>query len=69
MIFGSGVLVQSLMRHCLIDEFVLQIHPIVLGKGRRLFDNGVPDTTLDLVETTQAGSGVVVAIYRRDAKT
>jgi dihydrofolate reductase len=67
-IFGSAVLVQSLMRHCLIDEFVLQIHPIVLGKGRRLFDNGVPDTTLNLVETKQAGSGVVIAIYQQEAK-
>src|SRR5690606_16920213 len=33
--FGSGVLVQSLMRRDLIDEFVLQIHPVVLGRGRR----------------------------------
>jgi hypothetical protein len=40
----------------------------VLGKGRRLFDNGVPDTTLNLVETKQAGSGVVVAIYQQKAK-
>jgi dihydrofolate reductase len=36
-IFGSGTLVHSLMRHKLIDQFVLQIHPIVLCKGRRLF--------------------------------
>lgn len=45
-IFGSGVLVQSLMRHNLIDEFVLSIHPLVLGSGRRLFADGSPYTTL-----------------------
>jgi len=43
-IFGSGVLVQSLMRRNLIDEYILQVHPLVLGTGLRLFPHGSPLT-------------------------
>jgi len=63
-IFGSGVLVQALMRHDLIDEYVLQIHPLVLGKGRRLFPDGGPATALRLVDSVTAKTGVIVATYR-----
>jgi dihydrofolate reductase len=62
-IFGSGVLVQSLMLHDLIDEFVLQIHPLVLGKGRRLFGNDSPRTNLKLSDSVRTNTGVVVATY------
>jgi dihydrofolate reductase len=63
LIFGSGVLIQSLMRHNLIDEYVLQIHPLVLGSGRRLFSDGSPLTTLQLVNTRTTTTGVVIANY------
>jgi dihydrofolate reductase len=63
LIFGSGVLIQSLMRHNLIDEYVLQIHPLVLGSGRRLFSDGSPLTTLQLVNTRTTTTGVVMANY------
>jgi dihydrofolate reductase len=63
-IFGSGVLVQSLMRRDLIDEYVLQIHPLVLGKGRRLFPDGSPLTTFSLVDSVSTGTGVIIATYR-----
>lgn len=63
-IFGSGVLVQSLMRRDLIDEYVLQIHPLVLGKGRRLFPNGSPLTKLSLLDSVTTGTGVIIATYR-----
>ena len=63
-IFGSGVLVQSLMRHALIDEFVLQIHPIALGKGHRLFSTGTPNTKLSFVDAVPSKSGVIVATYQ-----
>lgn len=63
LIFGSGVLIQSLMRHNLIDEYVLQIHTLVLGSGRRLFSDGSPLTTLQLVNTRTTTTGVVIANY------
>jgi dihydrofolate reductase len=63
-VFGSGVLVQSLMRRNLVDEYVLQIHPLILGSGRRLFPGGSPFTALRLVDTKTTTTGVVIATYR-----
>jgi dihydrofolate reductase len=63
-IFGSGVLVRSLMSRRLVDEFVLQIHPIVLGKGRRLFETGVPKADFTLVESTLTKTGIMVGAYQ-----
>ena len=63
-ILGSGVLVQSLMQHNLIDEYMLSIHPLVLGTGRRLFPEGSPYTALRLVDTKTTTTGVVIATYR-----
>jgi dihydrofolate reductase len=63
-IFGSGVLVRSLMRRNLIDEYVLQIHPLVLGTGLRLFPDGSPLTNLTLVDSVITGTGVIIATYR-----
>lgn len=63
-IFGSGVLVQSLMRRDLIDEYVLMIRPLVLGQGRRLFPDGSPYTTLSLVEEVTTSTGVIIATYQ-----
>jgi dihydrofolate reductase len=57
------VLVQSLMRHDLIDEYVLQIHPLVLGKGRRLFPENNPLAKLSLVDAVTTGTGVIIATY------
>jgi dihydrofolate reductase len=63
-VLGSGQLVQSLMRRNLIDEFVLTIHPLVLGSGRRLFPDGGPTATLELVGARTTTTGVVIATYR-----
>lgn len=68
-IFGSGVLVQSLMRHDLIDEFVLPIHPVVLGQGHRLFPDGGAPARFELAEATTAATGIVIAIWKSIAKT
>jgi dihydrofolate reductase len=62
-VLGSGVLVQSLMRDNLVDEFVLMIHPVVLGSGNRLFPNGTPPTSLRLVDSIVTTKGVVIATY------
>jgi dihydrofolate reductase len=63
-ILGSGVLIQSLMPRDLIDEFLLMIHPVVLGSGRRLFTDGGAFAALRLVDTTTTTTtGVVIARY------
>ncbi len=64
-VLGSGELVQSLLRHDLIDEFVLPIHPIVLGSGRRLFPDGGAHVPLRLVDAKPTPTGVVIATYHR----
>jgi dihydrofolate reductase len=66
-VLGSGVLVESLMKRNLIDEFVLQIHPLVLGSGRRLFNGGCA-TPLKLVDSTTTTKGVVIATYQPAAQ-
>jgi len=63
-VLGSGELVQSLIGANLVDEYVLQIHPLVLGSGRRLFPDGGPSTALRLVDTKTTTTGVVIATYR-----
>jgi dihydrofolate reductase len=62
-VMGSGELIQTLMNHNLIDRYVLLIHPLVLGAGRRLFKDGSAYTSLQLVSTKAAPNGVVVATY------
>lgn len=66
-VLGSGELVRALMAHDLVDSFILLIHPLVLGSGRRLFADGGPGAALELVETKTTPAGVVIATYRRAA--
>jgi dihydrofolate reductase len=64
-VFGSGVLVRSLMPRDLVDELVLLIHPLVLGSGRRLFpDSGSGASAFELVDSATTGTGVLIATYR-----
>jgi dihydrofolate reductase len=63
-VIGSGELVQSLRRHNLVDTYVLLIHPLVLGSGRRLFPDGGPSAALRLVDTKATTTGVLVATYQ-----
>jgi dihydrofolate reductase len=63
-IMGSGVLIGSLIAADLIDEYVLMIHPLVLGTGRRLFPEGV-QVSLRLTDTVTTSTGVVIASYER----
>ena len=64
LVMGSGVLVQSLMQYNLVDRYVLLIHPIILGSGRRLFVDGSPYTSMTLVEIKPTPTGVVIATYQ-----
>jgi dihydrofolate reductase len=68
-VLGSGELVRSLMEHDLVDEFVLQIHPIVLGSGLRLFTDGTAFARLRLEETVTTTTGVVIATYALRERT
>jgi dihydrofolate reductase len=63
-ILGSGELIQSLRRRNLIDEYVLLIHPLVLGRGRRLFPDGASPAELRLVNSVTTTTGVIIATYR-----
>ena len=63
-IMGSGALISSLMAADLIDEYLLMIHPLVLGTGRRLFPEGV-HASLRLTDIVTTSTGVVIASYER----
>jgi dihydrofolate reductase len=60
---GSADLVQTLLRHHLVDEYRLLVYPVVLGKGKRLFGDGSVPAALRLVDTKTIASGVVVHTY------
>lgn len=62
-VLGSGELVRSMMERGLVDRYVLWIHPLVLGSGRRLFTDGLSTASLGLVDTTITTTGVVIATY------
>lgn len=64
-VHGSGNLVQTLLKHDLVDELWLLIHPLTLGTGKKLFDNGTIPAAFSLVESTATPSGVIAANYRR----
>ena len=63
-ILGSGELIQSLAKHSLIDQYILLIHPLVLGTGRRLFADDSTFLSLQLVDTKTTSKGVVMATYQ-----
>jgi dihydrofolate reductase len=62
-VHGSGAFAQSLMKEGLIDTYRLLIFPVVLGRGRRLFGDGVPPAALQLVDHQVSGSGVTMLTY------
>jgi dihydrofolate reductase len=66
-VLGSGELVQSLRRRNLVDRYVLLVHPLILGTGRRLFPEGAAPATLRLVDSRTTTTGVVIATYDEEA--
>jgi dihydrofolate reductase len=62
---GSSELIQTLLKHDLVDEFDLLTFPVVLGTGKRLFGDGTLPRSLSLVDSTTSKTGVMVTTYRR----
>ncbi|HEU5165595.1 MAG TPA: dihydrofolate reductase family protein [Chitinophagaceae bacterium] len=67
-VWGSSKLIQLLLKNDLVDELRLKIHPLTLGKGKKLFDNGPIPAAFKLIESSITTSGVIIAYYKRDGK-
>jgi len=64
-VFGSANLVQTLMKHDLVDAFWLKIFPITLGSGKRLFADGTIPAAFKVTESTVTSKGVIIVNYER----
>ena len=64
-VWGSSELVQLLLKNDLVDELRLKIHPLTLGKGKKLFDNGTIPAAFTLIESIVTTTGVIIASYKR----
>ena len=64
LVAGSATLVHALTKLGLVDEYRLMVHPVVLGKGKRLFSEDNAGTDLELAESRKAGPDVLLLIYR-----
>ena len=67
-VWGSSELVQLLLKNDLVDELWLKIYPITLGKGKKLFGEGVIPAAFKMVESTITPSGVIIVNYKRDGE-
>src|SRR4030043_1409631 len=62
-VHGSSNFIQTLLKHNLVDEFRMWIFPVVIGNGKRLFDQGTIPSGLKLIESKTSSTGVILAIY------
>lgn len=67
-VWGSSKLVQLLLKHDLVDEFWLNIYPVILGEGKRLFGSDAMPAAFKLTESHVTTSGVIMANYTRAVK-
>jgi len=67
-VWGSSELIHLLLKNDLVDELRLKIHPLTLGKGKKLFDNGVNPSAFTLTESTVTTTGVILSTYKRAGK-
>ncbi len=68
LIAGSGQLVHTLMQHNLIDEYRLMVYPVILGKGKRFFEDRNTRHNLQLAEVKSVGSGIMILVYHPAGK-
>jgi dihydrofolate reductase len=67
-VWGSSKLVKLLLKHDLVDELRLKIHPLTLGKGKKIFDNAANPGAFTLMDSTVTSTGVIMANYKRAGK-
>jgi dihydrofolate reductase len=67
-VWGSSELIQLLLKNDLVDELRLKIHPLTLGKGKKLFNNGTIPAAFTLTESSVTTTGVIIACYKRAGK-
>ena len=67
-VWGSSKLIQLLLKNDLVDELRLKIHPLTLGKGKKLFDNGTIPAAFTLTENIVTSTGVIIGSYKRAGK-
>ena len=67
-VWGSGKLVQLLLKHDLVDELWLKIYPLTLGTGKKLFDDGVIPAAFTMIENTVTPKGVIMVNFKRAGK-
>ena len=67
-VWGSSKLIQLLLKNELVDELWLKIHPLTLGKGKKLFGNAEIPSSFKLTESTITTTGVIIATYKRAGK-
>jgi len=67
-VWGSSELVQLLLKNDFVDELRLKIHPLTLGKGKKLFDNGTIPAAFTLIESIVTSKGVIIVNYKRAGK-
>jgi dihydrofolate reductase len=67
-IWGSSELVHLLLEHDLVDELRLKIYPLILGNGKKLFNNGAIPGAFSLTESHLTSKGVIIASYKRDGE-
>jgi dihydrofolate reductase len=64
-VWGSGELIQLLLKHDLVDEFRVKTYPLILGEGKRLFEKGPVPAAFTLTESHVTSKGVIIANYER----
>ena len=63
LVAGSRRLVDTLIKHNLVDEFRLMVYPVILGEGKRLFNDGSNRLPMKLVEARPVGAGILILVY------
>ncbi len=68
LVAGSGKLVHALIENALVDELRLMVYPVLLGSGKRLFEEGVVHIPMRLIEARSVGAGVLILVYQPGGK-